>query len=79
MQIHPEALGITKKLGKSERCARRDASAAVYDFVDPVIRDMNSISKVTLRKPHREQEFFEQHFAAVGWFPVCGNSNHWGN
>jgi hypothetical protein len=76
LKVHPKTLRIAEELRQSQRGAWRDASAAVHDFIHPLIGYMDSVRQIPLRERQRFQELLQQHVARMGWLTVCGNSNH---
>ena len=76
LQIQPKLRRRAKVLRQPQCGARGDATLAVDEFIGALIRHVDGVGKLTLRQFHRDEEFFEQHFAGVGGGAVGWNTGH---
>lgn len=65
LQTQPESLAGAQRSSKSKRRIRRNPALSQDDFVDPPRRDPSRTGERILADAHRQQEFFEQHFARM--------------
>jgi len=56
LEIHPESGRHSKELPKSQRCTGGNAPTTVYQFVDALIGNMNTLGKFLLGNSEGLQE-----------------------
>lgn len=76
LEVEPEVRGNVEKPRQAQRRTRRNAAFAIDQFIDPLVRHVNCVSKFALRDIQRREKLLDQHFAWMGRFSVCWNSDH---
>ncbi len=65
LEIHPK-IGRDLEISAQAQCGTRsNATTAVRQLIDPLIRHMNGIGQFPLRYRQRQQKLFQQHFAGM--------------
>jgi len=58
LQVQPEIGRDIEESSQAERCAGRNASLLINQFINPLVRNMNSVCQFTLCNLHRTQKLF---------------------
>ena len=76
LQRQPEICRHTEKFSQSERCSRCYSTASVYNFVYPLVGNMDCFCKFTLGQVHWYQKFLKQHLPRMCRRTVCWHTHH---
>ena len=76
LHVHPEVGRHSKILRQTERDAGSDALVVGDDFVNALSGHVNELGQFVFLDTRWCQELFDEHFAGMCWWTICGNANH---
>jgi hypothetical protein len=79
LMIHPKTGGRAEDTRESQSRIRGERTPSVYETIDPLERNLNTLSQVSLRDPKRFKELLKEHLARMRRRPMRRNCHHYRN